>query len=75
MTNGSELAIVGGGIFTLLAAGTSGTVAYLTALKSAKDDLNASQVTLNGELQKIREEVQVQQDALERANIAELNQR
>jgi hypothetical protein len=71
----SGLALVSGGLFSLAVAGVSGFVAYYTARANARASLATSRTNLQGEIQKIREQIEAQEAAQVRAAIADLRQR
>jgi hypothetical protein len=71
----SGLALVSGGLFSLAVACVSGFVAYYTARANARAGLAASRANLEGEIQKIEEQIEAQEAAEARAAIADLRQR
>jgi hypothetical protein len=68
-------ALVSAGLFSLAVAGVSGVVAYYTARANARASLAASRTNLQGEIQKIGEQIEAQEAAQVRAAIADLRQR
>ena len=70
----SGAALLTGGLFSLAVAGVSGLVAYYTARANSRAGLAASRANLEGEIRKISEQVEAQEAARERGELATLRQ-
>jgi hypothetical protein len=68
-------ALLVGGVFSLAVAGVSGLVAYYTARANSRAGLAASRANLAGELRKISEQIEAQEAARQREEVAALRQR
>jgi hypothetical protein len=71
----SGAALLTGGLFSLAVAGISGLVAYYTARANSRAALATSRANLEGEIRKISEQIEAQEAARERGEIAVLRQR
>ncbi len=71
----SGAALLTGGLFSLAVAGVSGLVAYFTARANSRAGLAASRANLEGEIRKISEQIEAQEAARQRGEIAVLRQR
>ena len=75
MQTSSVLALVTSGLFSVAVAAISGFLAYHTARSNSRSNIKASRENLEGEIKKIKEQIEAQQAAEERGMIADLRQR